>query len=382
MEWRIDRGRLVCPPLVQGHVHLCQTLFRGMAESRRLLAWLGERIWPLEASHTPETMAVSVILGLRELFSAGCCGLMDMGSVEHSSVTARILRESRARALLGNALMDMGPSFIARPLTWLQDESERIRGMCGDRLEYAFTPRFVLSCSRELWRWLADEDASILRSTHSSEAEGEMGEPAIRAAGGNVHLLRELGFLGSRTALAHCVHLMPGELGALAGTGTAVVHCPWANLRLGSGIADVPGMFGAGVRVFVGSDGGACNNGLDLSMDLRLAMGLSSLKDGPESVAGGKWFSLASTEPAGFFGFGMEDDSAELSISQQETDELCTCEDPWRYILELPWRDRVAKLTCGGVVLYEDGNFPTLPPLPLPTGEARSRVLDGMGRLA
>lgn len=382
MEWRIERGRLVCPPMVQGHVHLCQTLFRGMAESRRLLAWLTERIWPLEASHTPETMAVSVILGLRELFSSGCCGLLDMGSVEHSSVTARILRESGARALLGNALMDMGPSFIAKPLQWLQDESERIRKMCGDRLGYAFTPRFVLSCSDELWGWLAGEDASIHRSTHSSEAAGEMDDPAIRAAGGNVHLLGDLGFLGSRTVLAHCVHLMPGELGALARSGTAVVHCPWANLKLGSGIADVPRMLGTGLRVLVGSDGGACNNDLDVSSDLRLAMGLSSLTGGPEKVAGGKWFSMASRESADFLGFGMGEDSVELLISQQETDELCSCEDPWRYILELPWRDRVAKLTCGGTVLYEDGVFPTLPPPPLTTGDARSKVLDGMNRQA
>ncbi|MFO7626300.1 MAG: amidohydrolase family protein [Candidatus Fermentibacteraceae bacterium] len=382
MEWRIERGRLVCPPLVQGHVHLCQTLFRGMAESRRLLSWLTERIWPLEASHTPDSMAVSVILGLRELFSSGCCGLLDMGSVEHSSVTARLLRESGARALLGNALMDRGPSFLAKPLSWLQEESARVRKMCGDRLGYAFTPRFVLSCSDELWGWLAGEDASIHRSTHSSEAAGEMDDPAIRAAGGNVHLLRELGFLGGRTVLAHCVHLMPGEIEALACTGTAVAHCPWANLKLGSGIADVPEMLGSGITVLVGSDGGACNNGLAASSDLRLAMGLASLKAGPEKVTGKKWFSMASRESAEFFGFAMEDDSVELMISQQETDELCSCEDPWRYIVELPWRDRVKKLTCGGLVLYEDGVFPTLPPLPLSTGEARSRVLEGMNRLA
>ncbi len=382
MEWRIEQGRLVCPPLVQGHVHLCQTLFRGMAESRRLMSWLTERIWPLEASHTPDTMEVSVILGLRELFSSGCCGLLDMGSVEHSSVTARILRESGVRALLGNSLMDIGPSCIAKPLSWLQDESALVRRLCGGRLGYAFTPRFVLSCSRDLWGWLAGEDSSIHRSTHSSEAAGEMEDPAIRAAGGNVHLLRDLGFLGSRTVLAHCIHMMPGELGALTRTGTAVAHCPWANLKLGSGIADVPGMLGQGIRVLAGSDGGACNNGLDLSSDLRLAMGLASVKGAPDAVTGEKWFGMASRESAGFLGFGMEEDSAELLISQQETDELCSCEDPWRYILELPWRERVAKLTCGGTVLYEDGVFPTLPPLPLSTGEARSLVLDGMNRLA
>src|SRR3954447_19311843 len=44
-------GCLVLPGLVQGHLHLGQTFFRGLAEGRRLLSWLRERIWPLEAAH-------------------------------------------------------------------------------------------------------------------------------------------------------------------------------------------------------------------------------------------------------------------------------------------------------------------------------------------
>ena len=42
---RLDvSGAIVLPGLVQGHIHLGQTLFRGLAEGRRLLAWLRERI--------------------------------------------------------------------------------------------------------------------------------------------------------------------------------------------------------------------------------------------------------------------------------------------------------------------------------------------------
>src|SRR5690242_16697276 len=44
-------GRVIVPGLVQAHLHLCQTLFRGLAEDQRLLDWLGQRIWPLEAAH-------------------------------------------------------------------------------------------------------------------------------------------------------------------------------------------------------------------------------------------------------------------------------------------------------------------------------------------
>ena len=45
------RGTAVLPGLVQSHVHLCQALFRGMADDLPLLDWLRKRIWPLEAAH-------------------------------------------------------------------------------------------------------------------------------------------------------------------------------------------------------------------------------------------------------------------------------------------------------------------------------------------
>src|SRR6187401_3198877 len=44
-------GDLLLPGFVQTHVHLCQTLFRGLADDLPLLEWLRTRVWPLEAAH-------------------------------------------------------------------------------------------------------------------------------------------------------------------------------------------------------------------------------------------------------------------------------------------------------------------------------------------
>ena len=43
LAWLVA-GCLVLPGLVQGHVHLGQTFFRGLAEARPLLAWLREHV--------------------------------------------------------------------------------------------------------------------------------------------------------------------------------------------------------------------------------------------------------------------------------------------------------------------------------------------------
>src|SRR6187551_3292628 len=52
-------GAVVLPGFIQTHIHLCQTLFRGLADDLPLLAWLRQRIWPLEAAHDEATLSAA-----------------------------------------------------------------------------------------------------------------------------------------------------------------------------------------------------------------------------------------------------------------------------------------------------------------------------------
>jgi len=374
---------IAVPGLIQTHVHLGQTIFRGMAENRRLLRWLEERIWPLEAAHTPDTLATSVIISLREMLAAGCTGLLDMGTVDNSGITVDMLRRSGIRALACNALMDQGPEWLARDTGWLMEESARVRGLCGGLVDYGFAPRFALSCSDMLWELLAEDQSVVIRTTHAAEAAGEMEHPGIAAAGGNIRYLQDRGFLGRGTLLAHCVHLQPGEEEILSRTGTTSVHCPWTNLRLGSGIADVPHLSSSDVRVCVASDGAPCNNRLDLAGDLRLAMSLASVKGAPGLLDSRFWLDSVTVRAAEALGFhrvgrlaeGWGADMVLIEPSPQEWEELPTSEDPVRFILELDWSRRVRTTIVSGEVLYQDGEFPTLPPLPVAPEKARETLL-------
>ncbi len=380
-------GCIAVRGLVQPHVHLCQTLFRGLAEGRRLLEWLEERIWPLEAAHTPDTLATSVILSLREIIRSGCTSLLDMGSVEGSAVTVDILRRSGLRALAGNALMDSGPGILARDTGWLLEEIAAVRSACGGNVGHVLAPRFALSCSDELWAALAGMTGRPFRTTHCAESSDEIEGSRVAAAGGNVRFLADRGFLGDRTVLAHCVHLLPGEIGLLAGSGTAVAHCPWTNLRLGSGIADSLALMAAGVPVFPASDGAACNNALDLASDVRLAMSLVPLRHPPSSVKGADWLAACTSRASrmlfpgtsGRLEAGAEADLVFIEPSGTETEELRQASDPLRMLLELDWPARVRRVVASGSVVYEDGAFPTLPDPPMEAGEARALVLARSG---
>ena len=70
---------------------------------------------------------------------------------------------------------------------------------------------------------------------------------------------------------------MTGTAG-VARAGTRIVHCPSANLKLASGIADVVALRSAGVVVGLGADGAPCNNRLDAFTELRQAALLAKVR--------------------------------------------------------------------------------------------------------
>ena len=60
-------GGLVIPGLIQTHVHLCQTLFRGMADDMDVIDWLRLRIWPFEQAHDERSIYDSARLAIAEM---------------------------------------------------------------------------------------------------------------------------------------------------------------------------------------------------------------------------------------------------------------------------------------------------------------------------
>ncbi|MCB0297083.1 MAG: amidohydrolase family protein, partial [Calditrichaeota bacterium] len=79
-------GLTIIPGLIQSHVHLCQALFRNLADDLELLDWLTRYIWPMEMHHSPESLQASARLGLYEMLTSGVTTVLDMGCAAHMDV--------------------------------------------------------------------------------------------------------------------------------------------------------------------------------------------------------------------------------------------------------------------------------------------------------
>jgi cytosine/adenosine deaminase-related metal-dependent hydrolase len=292
---RLDaRGKWVLPGFVQAHLHLCQTLLRNGPEDLELLPWLKTHVWPGEAAHDEETMAVSARLGLSECLAAGVTAILDMGTVRHSDALFAAAARAGVRYTGGNVLMDdpetTPPNLRASAPEGL-GETERLRaafhGSENGRLRVAVQPRFAVSCTDALLRRASEyaAEGDLLVHTHASENRGEVDLVLRRTGQGNIAYLDGTGVLTARTCLAHAVHSDAADWDVLRARGTSVAHCPTANMRLASGVCPVPGIRRAGVNVALGSDGAACNNSLDPFREMRLACFLPRTLPTPESLA-------------------------------------------------------------------------------------------------
>ena len=283
-------GGLVLPGLIQGHVHLAQTLFRGLAEDAPLLTWLRRSIWPLEAAHDGDSLYASALLACAEMLRSGVTAFLSMETTRHTAAAFAAAEQSGIMGAIGQCLMDETGNYppLAVPLDDALADCdlllEKLRG--NDRLALAIAPRFALSCAPDLLR----EAAAYARAhhlrlhTHASEQEQEIRLVKKLTGRGNIEFLHDVGLTGSDVAIAHCVHTTREDWEILAATQTSVLHCPTANLKLGSGIAPIPDMLARNINIALGSDGAACNNRLDLFQEMRLASLLQKGLHGPEAL--------------------------------------------------------------------------------------------------
>jgi 5-methylthioadenosine/S-adenosylhomocysteine deaminase len=108
------------------------------------------------------------------------------------------------------------------------------------------------------------KEQGVLFQIHAAETRTER-EQCIQTNGcSTVAYLHRLGLLDEDTLLIHTVWVDEADIALMAQCRCAAVHCPESNMKLASGVAPVPAMIDAGVRVGLGTDGCASNNDLDL----------------------------------------------------------------------------------------------------------------------
>jgi 5-methylthioadenosine/S-adenosylhomocysteine deaminase len=369
------RGCALLPGFIQTHIHLCQTLFRGAADDLELIDWLKQRVWPMEAAHTPESLYASARLGIAELIKGGTTCALTMETVNHTESVFRAVEESGFRATVGKCMMDQGDD-TPEALIEGTDESiaesldllERWNGRADNRIRYCFAPRFALSCTRELLERIASLslELGVMVHTHASENRDEIAMVERATGKRNIEYLRDVGLTAPHVVLAHCVHLDDAEIEILRSTGAHVAHCPSSNLKLASGVARVSEMLDRGVSVSLGADGAPCNNRLDMFTEMRTAALMQKVAHGSSALPALTALRMATT--GGARALGLADQIGSVEVGKRADLQLVNLSrlhttpqpDPISTIVYAAEASDVETVIIDGRIVMRDGELLTL----------------------
>lgn len=266
IRWMDRSHAVIFPGLIDCHTHLPQYSAVARGESQ-LLPWLRENIFPVEREFTGPRAREEAPLFFQELARNGTTTAMVYAAIYEDSceVGFEAAERSGLRVILGKMMMDLGSYGQLQPKKILSVsliESERLcrkwHGAAEGRLEYAFSPRFAVTCSEKLMRSageLAQRFGAYIQ-THLAENREELEKVhnLHMTARDYTDVYETCGLLTPKTMLGHCLHLSAREIDAIAAAQSNVAHCPTSNLFLGSGLLKLERLMNAGIAIGLGSD--------------------------------------------------------------------------------------------------------------------------------
>jgi len=274
------RGRLVLPGLVNSHTHAAMSLLRGLANDVTLEDWLTNHIFPAEKRNVTEDFCVwGTRLAALEMIEAGITTFADMYYYEDA--VARETKAAGMRGVLGESVIDFpAPDSRSPDQTFAQIEQFLERWHADPLIRPAVAPHSPYTCSADTLR----RAAALARRYHApllihvAETRHELDESLQKKHLSPVAWLDSIGFLGPEVTAAHCVWVDDADIRLLAARGVGCVHNPSSNMMLASGVAPIPALLAAGVRLGLGTDGPAgSNNDLDMMQEMDLAAKLQKV---------------------------------------------------------------------------------------------------------
>ena len=266
----IDGRRTVAMPgLVNTHTHAAMTLLRSYADDMELMPWLNDKIWPAEAKFVNEYIYWGSALAAVEMIQSGTTTFADMYDSMHE--VAKVTEESGLRANLARGCV----VFSDPELKNIQKNVrlyENFNNTADGRIKVWFAPHAPYTCPPEYVEKIMEAAKSCNAGIHVHLAETLDEQHQIAEGYGKTptEYLNDLGVFELPTLAAHSVYLNDSDIAILKEHNVGIAHNPSSNLKLASGIANIPKYLQAGLNVGIGTDGCSSNNTLNMFKEMTI----------------------------------------------------------------------------------------------------------------
>lgn len=310
------KGCVAMPGFINLHHHFFQSITRAVPGTAMTtsLKWL-ERLYPLWARLEPEHFRAATRVACSELVLSGCTTTVDhayllpelgrkcldaqVKAVEEMGIRLELVRGCLP-TLEGDLETRLGSSTqrILDPEDELLDRLKEDVAKLHNSASYSMrrvalgptTPTYTRPRLMKDIATLAHQHKLLLHTHfHPRPLERKL---AVETTGTSpLGFLERADWLCERTFLAHCTQLNDEELNAFAKAKVSVVHCPHTIFRLGYPMTRVGEIRERGIRLGLGVDGAASNDGGSFVGEIRLALLASRVGTDHEADPGKSWMS-------------------------------------------------------------------------------------------
>ena len=363
-------GKVMMPGLINAHTHLPMTLMRGYGGGHNLQDWLNHYIFPAEDKLDSRAVRAGTALSLAELIASGCTCVNDMyyfcediaEEVARSGLSANLSRS--VTCFDSTVKPEEFPS--CREMEQLVD---RWHGYNDGQIlvDASIHGEYTSFLNSGIWDYLARYAAEhgLGMHVHISETKSEHQECIARHGLTPIQELARHGVFDVRSVAAHCEWTTPEDWSLMAEKHISVVHNPVSNLKLGSGVADIPGMLAAGLNVALGTDGVSSNNSHDMFEEIKLAAILhKGVTLDPMAVTPVQALEMATVNGAKALGRHTGRVAlgyiADLILLDFRRPNLIPCHDTAENLVFAARGSDVVMNMARGRIIYENGQFLTL----------------------
>lgn len=379
------KGLIAIPGFVNTHHHLYQTLFRGIDEvqEKPLFPWL-IGLYEFWKHIDTEAVHYGALVGFTELLRTGCTTTSDHHylfpekssenlidtEIEAAKNIGIRFHATRGSMSLGKDKGGLPPNSVVQTETQILLDSERLINKYHDRNKFAMTRIALAPCSPfSVTKELMIESKNLARKkgvmlhTHLAETIDEENFCIEKYGLKPVQLMESLEWLGEDVWFAHVIHVSNDDLKLLKGCG--VSHCPSSNMKLSSGICRTTELIKAGVKVSIGVDGSASNDGSNMWEEVRRAYLLNHLKYGTEGLSAYETLKMASRGGAEVLGrsdIGILSKGKAADIVLYDLDDIAYagCHNPFVGLVTCGNSSLVKMTIVNGKIVYKDGKLLTM----------------------
>jgi len=359
-------GKMLIPGLVNAHTHASMTILRNCADDLLFNDWLFGTILPLEEKLTGEDCYWGMKLAIMEMLRSGTTSFIDMYSFMDN--LAQAVLDTGIRAVLSRGLVGSpdDPTIGELRIKEALDAVDKWKDV--ENLSFMLAPHAPYTCDEGYQREIAAEAKrqGLAITTHISESLTEIETIKEMYGCTPIELCNRAGLLTDTTVAAHCVHLTDNDIKILAETGTFVATNPVSNLKLANGVAPIPKLLNAGVKVALGTDGAASNNTLNMFRELSmLTLIHKGVNHDAQAVSASEGITIATKN--GALAMGRSDlgeinpgNTADLVLLDLDRPNMQPINNPISALAYCAGGSEVETVIVGGRILMENREFLTI----------------------